>query len=341
MSESIGSDAAQTVRSEAPALGEHAEDSVENSPSFGAESSLAGSGMGAGLSQPESVVVAPSAPVPERQNGFQAFLQHANLHNLLQIEGMSRTSGVFLVVSEGRRGYLHLSNGDLVHAEAGALGPEAAAAEILSWGQGEFSSCDRTLAPVRTIQATMPALLLRLAKAQDEAAHLSERQGAVSERQGAVSERQGAQASHERVQAVEQGVPPRSNTLGGLAPGVLGPGSIPGPGTPLPPRLSRLPPSSVSRSEPDSGSLTEVQLSATGEIMSGRGPGLEEFSARVAYAARLADLIGRAIRSGTPRALELRGKATQTSVRWQEDGKLSATLDLALGGVREQGNRSK
>src|SRR5688572_31084198 len=90
---------------------------------------------------------------PPAATGFQAFLQHANLHNLLQIEGMSRTSGVFLVVSEGRRGYLHLANGDLVHAETGALGPEAAAAEILSWGQGEFSSCDRTLAPVRTIQS--------------------------------------------------------------------------------------------------------------------------------------------------------------------------------------------
>ena len=62
--------------------------------------------------------------------------------------------------------------------------------------------------------------------------------------------------------------------------------------------------------------------------MSGRGAATEEFSARVAYAARLADLIGRAIRSGTPRAVELHGKRTQTTVRWQSDGSLSGTLDL-------------
>jgi hypothetical protein len=86
---------------------------------------------------------------------------------------------------------------------------------------------------------------------------------------------------------------------------------------PLPPRIDR-----------ESTSVTEVTLSAAGEISVGRGLGVEEFSARVAYAARLAELIGRAIRSGTPRALELRGKTTQTLVRWQADGNLTAALEL-------------
>jgi hypothetical protein len=85
----------------------------------------------------------------------------------------------------------------------------------------------------------------------------------------------------------------------------------------LPPRIDREAASSVA----------EVVLSASGEIIQGRGPAPEEFSARVAYAARLAELIGRAIRSGTPKALELRGKSTQTLIKWQPDGNLSASLE--------------
>src|SRR5688572_5758795 len=113
-------------------------------------------------------------------SGFQAFLQHANLHNLLQIESLSRTTGVFLVASQGRRGYLHLSNGDLIHAEVGALTGEAAAAQILSWDDGEFKSCSRPLAGAPTIHSSLQALLLRLARDTDEAAALSERRPPVT-----------------------------------------------------------------------------------------------------------------------------------------------------------------
>jgi hypothetical protein len=110
-------------------------------------------------------------PEPEElpPNGFHAFLRHANLHNLLQIESLSRTTGVFLVASGGSRGYLHLSDGELVHAETGRQIGEAAAVEILSWQEGEFRSCSRTPAPVRTIQLSLQNLLLRLAQAADEA----------------------------------------------------------------------------------------------------------------------------------------------------------------------------
>jgi predicted regulator of Ras-like GTPase activity (Roadblock/LC7/MglB family) len=76
--------------------------------------------------------------------------------------------------------------------------------------------------------------------------------------------------------------------------------------------------------------VADLVLSAAGEVIQGRGAATEELAARVAYAARLADLIGRAIRSGTPRALELRGKSTQTIIHWQADGNLSASLDLPV-----------
>jgi uncharacterized protein DUF4388 len=239
------------------------------------------------------VTIPPPAPT-----GFQAFLQHANLHNLLQIESMSHTTGVFLVVSRGRRGYLHLSKGELIHAECGHDTGDRAAMEILSWGEGEFKSCARPLATAATVLASLPALLLRLARDTDEAAQ-SERRSPVP-------------------RPIEEDKPTEPHLP---APSIEARGSAP-------PRSSRMPPPLPPRIERDPANVAEVAISPSGEVVSSRGLTPDEFSARVAYAARLADLIGRAIRSGTPRALELRGKGTQTTVKWQPDGGLSATLEL-------------
>jgi len=245
-------------------------------------------------------------------SGFQAVLQHANLHNLLQIESLSRTTGVFLVVSQGRRGYLHLSNGDLIHAEVGALTGEAAVAQILSWDDGEFKSCARPLGAT-TIHSSLQALLLRLARDSDEAAAMSERQPPI------------AGAPH----PVEEDKPTEPHLPVPSADGQVrtGPPMPPRPSRPppLPPRIEREPASRDFARE--STALSEVFISPSGELMQGRGAEPDEFSARVAYAARLADLIGRAIRSGTPRALELKGKGTQTTVKWHADGSLSASLE--------------
>jgi Domain of unknown function (DUF4388) len=249
-------------------------------------------------------------------NGFRAFLRHANLHNLLQIESLSRTTGVFLVVSGGSRGYLHLADGELVHAETGRLSGDAAAAEILSWEDGEFKSCERTLAPVRTVHSSVQSLLLRLAKASDEAQAARPHQSSRVVRRPLDQE---APTETYLPAAVASAAAPAGAGAGpsGRAPAEV-PAAAPRPAGPPP-----LPPV-----EPTS--VADVLLSAAGEIIQGRGAATEEFAARVAYAARLADLIGRAIRSGTPRALELRGKSSQTVVHWQADGNLAATLDLPV-----------
>ncbi|MEO8181955.1 MAG: DUF4388 domain-containing protein [Deltaproteobacteria bacterium] len=241
----------------------------------------------------------PAGPHELPPNGFHAFLRHANLHNLLQIESLSRTTGVFLVVSGGSRGYLHLVDGELVHAETGRLSGEAAVAEILAWEDGEFKSCERTLAPVRTVRSSLQSLLMRLAQASDEAQ---------------------VARHHQASRVVRRPLDQEAPTETYLPPAVPS-AEVPAPATPRsggPPPLPRLEPTSVA----------DVVLSAAGEVIQGRGAATEEFAARVAYAARLADLIGRAIRSGTPRALELRGKSTQTVVHWQADGNLAASLDL-------------
>jgi hypothetical protein len=260
---------------------------------------------------------------PSTRTGFQAFLQHANLHNLLQIESLSRTTGVFLVISQGRRGFLHLSNGELIHAEGGALTGEAAAADILSWGDGEFKSCALPLAAVPTIHVSLQALLLRLAKATDEATQYPERQ--YPERR--LVERKTFPGGIV-ARPLEDDKPTEPHLA---APIVAEPAQRP---SAPPPRSTRLPPPLPPRIDREPSSVAEVVLSASGEIIQGRGPAPEEFSARVAYAARLAELIGRAIRSGTPRGLELRGKSTQTLIKWQPDGNLSGSLERVQPGKR-------
>lgn len=249
---------------------------------------------------------------PPAPSGFQAFLQHASLHNLLQIESLSRTTGVFLVASQGRKGYLHLANGELIHAETGGLSGESAASEILAWEDGEFKSSTEELAATPTIYSSLQALLLRLARDSDESSHSGRRAASVP----AVR------------RPLEEDKPTEPHLPAPIPEAGLRPASSP------PPRSGRLPPPLPPRIDRDSGSVAEVLISASGEILQGRGAAPEEFSARVAYAARLADLIGRAIRSGTPRALELRGKSTQTLVKWQTDGTLSATLELAQASKR-------
>lgn len=273
-------------------------------------------------------------PVPSSHQGFQVFLQHANLHNLLQVESLSRTTGVFRVTSHERTGYLHLDQGELIHAEYGALLGEAAAAEILSWEEGEFKSCSRALSPVVTIGASLQSFLLRLAAARDEVTE-SERRAqpparALREEDKPTQPQHTAPSPPEAQRTSSPPLQPELQRASSPPPAPEAQRTS----SPPPPRSHRMPPLPPPRVERDATSVAEVTISAAGEVLQSRGGATEEFSSRVAYAARLAELIGRAIRSGNPRGLELRAKGTQTTVRWQPDGTLTATLDNIQPGKR-------
>jgi len=241
------------------------------------------------------------APPPA---GFQAFLQNANLHNLLQIESLSRTTGVFEVLSRGRSGLLHMAHGELVHAELGELVGETAAFEILAWNEGKLETSSRPLAQTATIHTPLQALLLQLAQGQDEAVESVRRPPLV------------------RSRPPEDDKPTEPHLPAPAVEARARPGSLP------PPRSNRLPPPLPPRLERDAANLVEVVLSPAGELVQSRGNAADELAARVAYAARLAELIGRAIRSGAPHGLELRGKGTFTQVKWQPDGGVAASLEL-------------
>ena len=265
--------------------------------------------------------------VPAPAMGFQAFLQNANLHNLLQIESLSRTTGVFEVLSRGRRGYLHLAQGELIHAELGTLVGEAAAFEILAWNEGEFETSARPLGAA-SISASLQTLLLQLAQGQDEAVESVRRPPLVRSRQ---PEDDKPTEPHLPAPPVESQAQPAVSqaqpTVSQAQPAVSQ--AQPVVSQPLPPpRSSRLPPPLPPRIEREPANLADVVLSPSGELLQSRGTAPDELAARVAYAARLAELIGRAIRSGAPRGLELRGKGTHTRVKWQADGSLVASLEL-------------
>lgn len=56
---------------------------------------------------------------------------------------------------------------------------------------------------------------------------------------------------------------------------------------------------------------TDILLTDDGHLLQSEGMGAEELAQRMAYAARLADLIGEALGSGQPKSLELRGSHTK------------------------------
>src|SRR5690606_12113907 len=146
------------------------------------------------------------------------------------------------------------SNGDLIHAELGALTGEAAAAQILAWDDGEFKSCERPLGAV-TIHSSLQALLLRLARDSDEAAALSERGSSLESLHVADADR-----------PTERHLPAPSPD-GSMRAGPLMP---PRPGRtppPLPPRFEREPPSRDFARE----AITQVLISPSGELLQGRG----------------------------------------------------------------------
>jgi hypothetical protein len=245
---------------------------------------------------------------------------------------------VFLVVSGDDGGYLHLVEGELMHAETGRLSGEAAAVEILSWRDASLEPSLRTLAPVRTVHSSLQSLL---GHAGADVGSQPEPQQSSHVVQGSPAARSSPPfgAADSRVQGpldqdapTETYLPPVTAAaataeselaLAAMLAGAASPEAAPAvaPRSVVPPPLPR-----PEREAPST--VADLVLSAAGEMIQGRGAATEELAARVAYAARLAELIGRAIRSGTPRAVELRGKSTQTLVRWQGDGNLSATLDL-------------
>jgi hypothetical protein len=100
--------------------------------------------------------------------GFQGATGGLPLVDLLQVWSMNRFSGLVAVTYVGHVGHLYFVEGEIIHAEAGAVAGEAAVGEILGWPGGAFEQIPNTTTLKRTISKKLSHLLLDAHRIMDE-----------------------------------------------------------------------------------------------------------------------------------------------------------------------------
>lgn len=263
------------------------------------------------------------------QAGFRAHLQGIGLHDLVMLQNLVRASGVFVVLSGDRTGSLHFARGQLLHAETGELTGDAAALEILSWREGEFINSDRTLPEKTTVVASLDALLLRLAREVDELRPseppLSMATGVRRRMDGPPSFR----TTHQGL-GVPGVVPPAQQPA---QPALQTAGSMPAPSSlqrslaaAATPGVAAVAPKTPTRANEPRGGVTNVLVAPHGALIDGNGTDAEHLAAKVAYMARLTELVGQAMGAGEPRSIRVRLPGSELVVRRYTDGHVSASL---------------
>jgi hypothetical protein len=189
--------------------------------------------------------------------GFQAQIRGASLWDLVQIECLARKHRVVRVTTVGNVGYLYFDAGNIVHAATLEQEGELAAFEILQWNQGSFESCDREWPADPTIPVSWQTLLLRAAQFKDEQGRGKIVPLPSKER---VAEPEGTAITVESPMTTKtpQGNPSNGNSGSWHA---------------------------------DEFELA-VRLNANGDLLASRGDAAEEFANIVAYASRLAAILG-------------------------------------------------
>lgn len=241
------------------------------------------------------------------RGGFRAHLQGVGLHDLVMLQNLVRASGVFVVLSGDRTGTLGFARGQLIDAEMLELTGDAAALEILSWRDGEFVNADRTTPTRQTVTASLESLLLRLAKEVDEV------RAADPPITTATGVRRRMEGSTSPFRTTHRGLgmpnlPPPRGLAAAAAPGVAG--------------SAHKPP--LHAGEPRSG-VTNVLVSPLGTLVDGNGGDPEALGSKVAYMARLAELVSGAMGAGDTRGIRVRHAGAELVVRRHADGHVSAS----------------
>lgn len=312
-----------------------------------------------------AVNAAEQAAANATDRGFRAHLQGVKLHDLVMLQRLARASGVFVVLAGDRSGFLHFSCGELWHAEADELTGDAAALEILGWADGEFVTSERPISELRSVTCSLETLLLSRVgdppeRQQQDSIDVNVLDGTLAFGGKAASatgiRRRSERADSAGEDGVTAGEPP-SSALPPAPPSRRGShhneaaaaqaGTSPGES---PPESSRLAAAAgvhdiaaaatpgvaavVPRGVPrgaDMRGAAHVVVSPRGELLDGHGPDPEGLAARVAYMARLAELIGQAMGSGESRSIRVRG-AEELYVRRYPDGTLSGALSIPEAG---------
>jgi CheY-like chemotaxis protein len=103
----------------------------------------------------------------ETSTGFRG-VQSKSLMDIIQLECISQSSSVLRITNSSLTGRIWIQDGELIDAEAGDLGSEAAVQRILSWKAGNFEMLPVEPNRPRTIFKSYNAVLLETAQAIDE-----------------------------------------------------------------------------------------------------------------------------------------------------------------------------
>jgi Domain of unknown function (DUF4388) len=253
---------------------------------------------------------ADSAPLGRTQTGFRAHLQGIGLHDLVTLQNLVRASGVFVVLSGDRTGSLNFSRGQLLHAETGELSGDAAALEILSWREGEFINSERTSPERTTITSSLESLLLRLAKDIDDA--LPSTDPPLTTATGVRRRMEGGPASF-RTTHQGLGVPSTMPATRRLAAAAT-------------PGMAALAPKTPTRAGEPRAGVTNVLVNPQGILVDGNGIDPDTLGAKVAYMARLTDLVSQAMGSGDTRSVRVRNASSELTLRRYGDGHVAGSL---------------
>jgi len=234
--------------------------------------------------------------------GFTAHLTGMSLTDLVRLQNQTEASGVFLVVSGDRSGILHFSSGQLFHAETRELQGDAAALEILAWAEGEFIRSERAPASSASVGSTLDALLsTALGVTGRSTASRSLTTTGVRRRRESGTMGAGA--------GVESAPSSTRDLRAAATPGTAA--------APAPRRSSRL---------PEGRAIASALVSPLGDLVEGQGAGADALATRVAYVARLSDVIGQAMGSGETRALRARYADSELAIQPQAGGHIFGCL---------------
>jgi hypothetical protein len=247
--------------------------------------------------QPESGTARVTSAPPS--NGFRARLDGLNLFDLVQLECLSRSKRIVRVASSGRVGYLYFRDGEIVHAGTRNLVGERAALEIMGWNDGVFEVCNIAWPERTTISSRWQQILLAAAKARDDASGKLVR---LPSRRA---------PSSPAADTDEAGVPTSER---------------PAPPVEAPVKTDSAPASSLQQA---------VRIDGAGQVLSSVGDD-GEFGGLVAYASRLAGLIGEAFGLEQWKALDVGLESSRCVMYVEEKGSVvgvRAKSDVDLGSV--------
>jgi CheY-like chemotaxis protein len=113
--------------------------------------------------------------------GFRGVTREVGLQEVLRMDCLARKSSIVEVFTPHARGLIFISEGEIVHAEAGSLQGEAALYGLLGFVGAEFNLREYNRPMRRTIFTKWESLLTEAAQMQDEHSRLERRSETVPE----------------------------------------------------------------------------------------------------------------------------------------------------------------